>query len=423
MTACLRRRERRGATSFPISRPELLVSPTPPESNAPPPRSPRRKPAVNLAAEAVKIVGGGVLGIAIALAILKYGLQVAWLNEPRPTPAVTAERKAPAEVSRESTAGKPPAQQSVSPVLRPRARQPLPSAEAQAAIRRDIDDIFAEQLRRELSAEAKQSLALQVAKLADEARDRPEERFVLLRKAAELAVEGGDLSRMAALVDEMAGEFTFDPLAAKAAFLRQFASRADEANEVESLVLAAKLAIDEARSADRYDIALPLAEATLAACRRPAGQKHLAYVQQGCEVLATTQQRWNDYQDAKAILAHAPGDPAANLTAGRWFCLEKGEWSRGLVHLAQGGAHPLADAARRDQAVAALSLDNAHQARETADRWYDVALADEGDRGFLARAHFWYTRAQSGLSGEAAAHVEARLDDILRYAAPGPAQR
>ncbi|MBW3596477.1 MAG: hypothetical protein KY475_04285 [Planctomycetes bacterium] len=372
-----------------------------------PRRTSRGKPPANLAVEAAKIIGGGVLGIVIALAILKYGMKVSWLNESiddNGPPVAIQDRSRSSESSQTASS-------------RPRRKHDAPSPEKQAEIRADIDAIFAKQLSGQLSDEQKSEVALRLAQLADEAEDSPEERFVLLRKAAELAVEAGDLDRMTALVQEMAGEFDFDPLAARAAFLKQFAGEADEAEELDSLVLHAKLTIDDARAMDRYELAVALAEATRVACRRPEGAKHREYVEEGCERLAITARRWKEYQDARKTLETTPEDPAANLTAGRWLCLEKGQWKQGLASLAQAGNHPLAEAARRDRAVAALPVESPAQMVEVADQWFDAALADEEDHGFLGRAHFWYTRAQPLLSGEQATHVENRLDNIFAYPA------
>ena len=55
-------------------------------------------------------------------------------------------------------------------------------------------------------------------------------------------------------------------------------------------------------------------------------------------------------QQALGVLADNPGDAEANLAAGQWYCLTKGNWEKGLPLLAKGANKELADLANRDLA-------------------------------------------------------------------------
>lgn len=374
-------------------------------------RTPRRTQATSPVAELVKIVGGGVVGIALALAFLKYGWKHAWFDRDAPPP-VTEEVSSLPSPANLSTDALDPAPLPSAP--RRREKQPLPSPEAQVRIRREIDALFAEQLSRALSAEPQQKLATQIYELADQTRSQPDDRFVLLSTAAELAVEAGDLPLMTSLTNVLGAEYAYDAAEAQESFLRQYAARADDPAEIRLLVQHVKAAIAEALAEDRYDAALALADATLAACERPAGAEVRPLVQFGRDRLALMLSRWPAYQAARQTLKTAPDDAAANLVAGRWLCLEKGQWKRGLAHLARAGDHPLADAARHDRAASMLPTPDAAQALKLADRWYDLGMQDEADRGFLAVAYYWYSHSHAALTGEDAPRVQHRQDAIAQ---------
>jgi hypothetical protein len=362
--------------------------------------------------EVAKIAGGGVIGILLALAILKFGLQRTWFGAAdEATPDADAGQAAFAEAqqrARRSFAR--------TPNPRPRPKHPAPAAEVKVQLQAEIDAAFAEQISRELPDDQQRNLARRMVQLADEARDRPDERFMLLVKAAELAIDAGDLHQVSFVIGVLDGEYQIDANQLTETWLLRFAESADEAHEIEALAANARPVIDRALAEDRYDNALTLAEATLTACQRPAGEKQRRFVQQGRDRIARIRDGWPEYQAARTTLIAAPEDPQANFIAGRWLCLEKDAWNGGLLYLAKGGEHPLAEAARLDRAVASGPV-QPERSLEIADCWFDLAMADEAHRGCLGRAYFWYQSAQGALSGEQATHADQRLDAIFQEAA------
>jgi hypothetical protein len=393
-------------------------------SNSPgsfPPHSPRRQRSSeerkarsarnsgrNALLEAAKIAGGGILGIALALVILKVGLKSGWFGAGQDDPAnLGSSMPQSNRIERFPSLQNPP---------KPRRKHPAPSAEALADVKAEIDAAFADQLSAELTPEEKRNLARKIIRLAGDAGDRPEERFALLVKAAELSIEAGDLPFMESTAATLGAEYAIDQHELTENWLREFAELADEAPEIEALVAHAKLAISRAVAEDRYDDALALADATLAACQRPAGEKVREFVREGRDRIARLRDGWPLYQDARHTLQTAPDDPEANFIAGRWLCLEKDAWNGGLVFLAKGGDHPLAEAAREDRGVSSGPA-SPEVSLKIADRWFELAMAEEANRGCLGRAFHWYRSAQGALDGEQATHVEQRLDLIFQEAA------
>jgi formylglycine-generating enzyme required for sulfatase activity len=103
------------------------------------------------------------------------------------------------------------------------ARLAPPSAKNQAELSGELDALIAQQIFDELTPEQKQRLAAQVVRLADEARAAPERRFVLLRKAAKLAVEADDVDLMTALASALSEEYKLGVSQPGASWLRSFA--------------------------------------------------------------------------------------------------------------------------------------------------------------------------------------------------------
>ena len=106
-----------------------------------------------------------------------------------------------------------------------------------------------------------------------------------------------------------------------------------------------------------------------------------------------------------------PAEPAANLAAGRYLCLVKGDWEQGVPMLALGS-----DAALK--AVALMELrgaDSAEQQAAIGNAWWDAAETRQGaERDTLRlRAGVWYRQAEPKLAGELAGlKIKQRLEQL-----------
>ena len=81
-------------------------------------------------------------------------------------------------------------------------RQPVPAAAVQKEIGSQVKNLY--KLGDARKPEEQVKLAKDLADMAEKA-TKPEERFVLLRKAAELACEAGDTTVMFQMVDRLGG--------------------------------------------------------------------------------------------------------------------------------------------------------------------------------------------------------------------------
>lgn len=286
-------------------------------------------------------------------------------------------------------------------------RLPVPHADRQTLVRKEIEELFPQAVS--TSAAERRSLAAELARVAADTA-KSEEQFVLVRYAAELAADSGDLATATKLIDELAAQFEFDPLVAKQASLVRWAASSNSISEAEmetALGIAVSLAA-EARRQGHYDRTVQITQSIVEASRKPAGAKHR---KRAADLLAESQRLHNDsleYRSAREVLATRPDDPEAALTVGRWLCFEMGAWNAGLPLLVKG----------KDQAVAkAANLDLAgpHDGEEMihcADAWYEVGMAREQDRAMLVRAAKWYREAQPTATGAAKVLVDKRLAEL-----------
>jgi hypothetical protein len=110
-------------------------------------------------------------------------------------------------------------------------------------------------------------------------------------------------------------------------------------------------------------------------------------------------------------LLDTPDDPAANLTAGRWFCFVSHRWEDGFRMLALSTDEGAKKAAQ-------MELDKPSTAEEqlsVADTWYDFGKKSsikEEKNGACGRAMMWYQQIVTNLQGVTKDKVTKRIEEI-----------
>jgi hypothetical protein len=241
------------------------------------------------------------------------------------------------------------------------------------------------------TAAEKGRLAKQFMGLA-EASQKPEERFVLRRRAAELARDTGQLALMRQAIELIATEFKIDALMVEAKM-----TTTDGAEEL----------IRRAVIEDRYDVALDVVN-RLYQKASARDRKEARRTQMEVERL---RERWLEASLALKTLEATPDDPLANLTAGRWFWFQKGEVGQGLSHLAKGSDMPLRQLAQRELAE---QLSDSDRQLKLADAWWEFAQTRKGEEKdcFMLHAADWYEEVNPTLPGGLTkVRIEKRLEE------------
>ena len=164
---------------------------------------------------------------------------------------------------------------------------------------------------------------------------KPEERFVMFRKAAELADKAGDAALMFQAVDRMAAQFELDGLAVKQKLLARPTIGANVADGLASLVEGANTLIDQALAEERFEVAIDLAGSALRTCQRPPARRSASRWSNASTKSDTQEAGGADRPGVGEGAGESPG-PGRQPDAGQAYCFSKGDWATGLPYLAKG---------------------------------------------------------------------------------------
>ena len=235
----------------------------------------------------------------------------------------------------------------------------------------------------------------------------PSQRFALLNRARLTAVGTGDLAAAREVADQMVGQFQIDPQKANLAVLQAVAETAIGPQNAPVAEFGMAL-LEESLAGDRFDAAEQLHALAVRAARKCGDAEILKRLQQLGGDLQRCRKVFDAIQDSLAVLEKDPKDPAANLALGKYYCLCKHDWEKGLPRLAQGSDQELKTAAEKDQSGASTPEDLA----ALGDRWWKLAEGQDGDaeKALRTRALKWYQEAITNLTGLGHARVEQRLE-------------
>jgi WD40 repeat protein len=293
------------------------------------------------------------------------------------------------------------------PAARAAAPDAAEQARAESAIRKIFKDEYA---RAEGDAAAARELAATLLQQARATTDSPALRFVALREARDLAARAGDLPAAYQAAADLARDFAVDPLLMKTDALTRAAQKAATPEVRRALAEAALGLLDEALAGDGPLEALRLAAFAEGQATRAKSLPLIARAQKRARALEAFRKEFEALRPAAEKLRTDPHDPGANLTMGRYYCLAKGNWARGLPLLALGADAGLKELARRDLAAPLKAAERA----ALGDGWWDQAeQAQEPDKSALRRrAAYWYQLAVGELAGAAKDRAAKRLGAV-----------
>lgn len=289
-------------------------------------------------------------------------------------------------------------------------RREIPSKADRTRSRSLLKEVYRKELD-DRSLPARKALADKFLNEASHSSNAPSDEFVLLSGAIQAAEDASDLSLSFAAADAMGRDFEVDATGLKAVIVlnispRQYATHRAENQSVGLELLDALENSGDYAQAERVGIVLQQncgndidrakIEGRLKTIREKlAGVKRLA--------------------PALLELKKSPDDPAANLTAGEYFCLVKGDWMIGAPMLAKGSDNKMKALALLDLAAtrAAASGGTAgHDAEVAGDAWWDSATHEATSAWKTAqhdRATYWYQKALPDAGGLVKIRIQKRL--------------
>jgi hypothetical protein len=267
---------------------------------------------------------------------------------------------------------------------------PVPDRAVQERVLATVRDLFKGDYK------DKAALATKLIHKAKETQDVVG-RFVLLNEAKVLAAEAfqGELAIEA--IDAMASEYAINGSEMKAAVLERAAKKPRLKPEQKMAIATAALqVIDEATGDDNYEVARKLVELADKVGRLSRNKQLIQDIVTKKEEVESMAKAYDDVAKAMDVLKDRPQDADANLTAGKYLCVVKSRWKKGLPMLALGIDEKLRAAAKMDIAGAASTAEQV----KLADLWWDLSKE---------RAAYWYTQALPELDGPEQERVAKRM--------------
>lgn len=369
-----------GTAVKPVSKP-VVISSSPKQVSIPQPQEKHEAPAIAPPIAPVQVVTNTVASAPVQDNVAKV--------EP-PKAAVTPAPLATPPPAKEPAVKKPLI---AAAPEKPLEKLPVPSLAVQMEIGQQINDVY--KIENVKAAAEKAKCAKQLLSQA-EASQKSEERFVIRRRAAELAGDAGQPSLVRQAVESIAAEFSIDGLMVEAKmFDRQPAT--DGADEL----------IRRAVAEDRFDVATSVINRMF----QKASTKERKEIRRRQVEVERLQERWRGATVAQKTLVANADDPVANITVGRWLWFQKGDVQQGLAHFAKGDDISLQRLCQQElteqptQSDAQLKL---------ADAWWELARTRKGEEKdfFMLHAAEWYEEVNPTLPGGLTkVRVEKRLDE------------
>lgn len=300
-------------------------------------------------------------------------------------------------------------------VMQPRVPVPDPAVlkDAEKAVR---DHFKAEYEKKTLPGRL--GLVQALLALAAKSGDEPSVQWVLLREAQEVAFQIFDVPLAFRAADEASRIFLVEGRALKSEGVAAVSKLAKGDAELTALAKAQLLLADEGAASDDFEFAEKAAAGALQFAKRTKDQFLVLKVQVRSKEIGEGRKRLDAVLKTRDLLVKNPEDPPANLVWGVYLCFTKGDWDKGLPHLAKCPDPKLKAAAAKDL----MLPEEAERRMEAGDGWW--ALAQEEKPGarrdrLLERTRHWYEQACAGLTGLTKLKVEKRLAEIDQ-AMPGP---
>ena len=291
-------------------------------------------------------------------------------------------------------------------------RHKAPDAAARAKAEKQAESRFADELSLSKTWQTKQVLAKKILQQVDETKE-DSDRWGLLEVARKLATSIGDAETAIQAIEYKAAMFDVEP----ATQLKEQIEALDQAYKLKVLpeqkklnAAAAMRIIDRLASADDYEAAVKSATESRDVAKEAGDLIAAKHFDNRVKELETRQAEYVDVQRAGVMLKSQPDNPEANHVLGRYLCVAKDNWKKGLPLLAKGSDEALKDLARQE---AADPTEPASQV-QLADGWYAAAKKDlqRPIRPFFERAKHWYEQSVGSLSGSELKRVEKRIEEL-----------
>ncbi|MCH7728332.1 MAG: hypothetical protein IH991_17920, partial [Planctomycetes bacterium] len=267
---------------------------------------------------------------------------------------------------------------------------PSPKVPKLAAVPSDADlskavaelrNIFSKEFAGATTTEKQSALAKLLMEQASGVKSDPIDYYAMLDQARQFAIKGREQRLALTAIDQLRETFDVHALELKTQVLATIAGRRLTPDERTEMAEALLELIDEAVRSEEMKIAGNLSDqlGKLTASLRDVELRKMVLAKR--KEINDLQKRWSAIAQAVETLKSDPDNASANLVYGKYQCLTRGNWRKGLPLLVKGDDAELKKAAEQDLA----NPDKSPDQKTLADLWYKIGSKGDSLRNFQAR--------------------------------------
>jgi hypothetical protein len=327
---------------------------------------------------------------------------------PREKPSEkTGPGKEPPKPPEKEPSAKPPEKPETPAVAALDKRAAVPHEDSQKEAAKLIKDLFRDDFTKAGTPAGKQALAKKMLEQGVQTKENAVQQYVLFQQARELATSAVDGELAFRAIDEMGSAFQVDAAELKADVLGDFVKKARLPAEHKSLADRALALIDEAVAEGNFTLATEVGKLASIEAGKSRDKDTIAAAAAAKKELVRSAKTFAEIKTALTTLEKQPDDAEANLTVGTYFCFLKGNWEKGLPHLARSSDAGLKAQAEKDLAGASAAADQV----ALADAWWKLGEGESAatKQSIAVRAGHWYLQALPSLSGIDKTKVERQV--------------
>lgn len=285
-------------------------------------------------------------------------------------------------------------------------RLPLPDKQSQALADASIRNLYKDEFAKH-EATDRVALADKLIQVASESQSDAAGQFALLKEAQALATQAADAMTTLRAVEALTLAFDLDRLPTELAALQQVAPNAKTQQALRGLVDASLRLCDEAIDADQFDLAARSITIASTAAEKSRDKDFIARARHSSANLELDRQEHVKVEEAIKRLQTSPGDPESSTIVGRFLCLKRDDWEKGVPCLARASDSDLQSIGKHELAAHMT----AEEMADLADEWWQWAGGSDHDKRGRVRAGYWYGRALPELIGLRKSLAEKRVEE------------
>ncbi|MFC1597742.1 WD40 repeat domain-containing protein, partial [Planctomycetota bacterium] len=289
-----------------------------------------------------------------------------------------------------------------------RQKAEVPDAVVQARAMELVKEVFGPEFKEADTPEKRAALAGKLIGQARASRDMTE-KYAILTIAKSTAIVSGDARTAFRAVAALSNNFEVDALSMKVGVSKQVAGASRTTAQRKAIAGHILGVIEEAVGAEDYESAQQLAKIARSTAVRARDGTLVKRIVARSEEVEAMARAYAEMQKSLETLEESPIDPAANLACGRYYCLMKKDWGKGIPMLALGS-----DAGLREVAIKELKVVRSIEARiALGDAWWELAEQKEDmDKISLqSRAADWYKLVLPKVTGLVKTKIEKRMKE------------